>query len=121
MILEAAMGDKKKESPWALKMLHYQTRRLYTELASFTPSTGMLNEGLKLVDSPFARVRIMDKNIEFLEAIKPWNWVGEDSEIEQGKWKGHSKGYKAAMQILPVYSSWLNVIYPYEATKFYDR
>lgn len=121
MILEAAMGDDKKHSPWAVKMLYYQTRRLYTELASFTPSTGMLNEGLKLVDSPFAGVRIMDKNIEFLEAIKPWNWVGEDSEIEQGKWKGHTKGYKAAMQILPVYSSWLNVIDPYEATKFYDR
>lgn len=121
MLLESVMGDKKKQSPWAVKMLYYQTRRLYTELASFTPSTGMLNEGLKLVDSPFAGVRIMDKNIEFLEAIKPWNWIGENAEIEQGKWKGHTKGYKAAMQILPVYSSWLNAFDPYEAAKFYNR
>lgn len=119
--LEAAMGDKKKQSPWVVKMLHYQMRRLYSELASFTPSTGMLNEALKLVDSPAAGIRIMDKNIEFLETIKPWNWFGENAIIEQGKWKGHSKGYKALMQAIPVYNSWLNVFDPYEATKFYTK
>lgn len=119
--LEAAMGDKKKQSPWTVKMLHYQMRRLYSELASFTPSTGMLNEALKLVDSPAAGIRIMDKNIEFLETIKPWNWFGENAIIEQGKWKGHSKGYKALMQAVPVYNSWLNVFDPYEATKFYTK
>ena len=120
MALEMAMGDKKNQSPWATKLLHYQMKRLYSELAAFTPSTSMLNEALKIVDSPFAGCRIMDKNIEFLEAIKPWNWM-EDATIEQGKWKGHTKGYKATMQILPVYSSWLNFCDPYEATKFYNR
>ena len=119
--LEAAMGDKKKQSPWAVKMLHYQMRRLYTELASFTPSTGMLNEALKLVDSPAAGLRIMDKNIQFLEVLKPWNWIGENAIIEQGKWKGHSKGYKSIMQAVPIYNSWLNVFDPYEATKFYMK
>ena len=118
--VSAMMGDDKKQSPWALKMLYYQTNRLYTELASFTPSTGMLNEALKLIDSPAAGIRIMDKNIEFLEVIKPWNWM-EDAEIEQGKYKGHTKGYKAFMQILPIYNSWMNLYDPYEAAKFYNH
>lgn len=41
-ILEMSMGDQPKQSPWALKMLDYRYRRLYSELAAFTPSLGMI-------------------------------------------------------------------------------
>lgn len=119
-ILEMSMGDQPKQSPWALKMLDYRYRRLYSELAAFTPSLGMINEGLKIIDSPFAACRIMDKNIELLEIMNPFNWA-EDAVIKQGKYAGHTKGAKAVLQCLPVYSSIINLIDPYEATKFYKR
>lgn len=118
--LECAMGDKKKQNPWAVKMLDYQLRRLYNELAAMTPSLGMLSESLKIIESPFAACRILDKNIEFLEILNPWNWT-DDSIIKQGKYKGHTKGAKAALQILPVYSAMINTFDPYEATKFFKN
>lgn len=120
MITEALMGDNPKQSYWALKLMNYRYRRLYSELAAFTPSLGMVNEGLKIIDSPFAACRILDKNLEFLEVIKPWNWT-EDAIIEQGKYKGKYKGQKAVLQMLPVYNAMLNIYDPYEATKFYKQ
>ena len=119
-LLEWAMGDKKKQSPWATKMLDYQARRLYSEMAAMTPSLGMLNEALKIIDSPFAACRIMDKNIDILGALNPFNY-GEDSIITQGKYKGHYKGTKSILQALPIYSSMINLFDPYEATKFYKN
>lgn len=120
MITEALMGDNPKQSYWALKLMNYRYRRLYSELAAFTPSLGMINEGLKIIDSPFAACRILDKNLEFLEVVKPWNWT-EDAIIEQGKYKGKYKGQKAVLQMLPVYNAMLNIFDPYEATKFYKQ
>lgn len=120
MITEALMGDQPKQSPWALKLMNYRYRRLYSELAAFTPSLGMINEGLKIIDSPFAACRILDKNISFLEAMKPWNWT-EEAIIEQGKYKGKYKGEKAILQMLPVYNAMINIYDPYEATKFYKQ
>lgn len=118
--LEYAMGDKKKDNPWAAKMLDYQLRRLYNELGAMTPSLGMLSESLKIIESPFAACRILDKDIEFLEILNPWNWT-DDAIIKQGKYKGHTKGAKAALQILPVYSAMINTFDPYEATKFFKN
>lgn len=120
MITESLMGDSPKKSPWALKLMNYRYRRLYSELAAFTPSLGMVNEGLKIIDSPFAACRILDKNIEFLEVLKPWNWT-EDAIIEQGKYKGKYEGQKAVLQMLPVYNAMINIFDPYEATKFYKQ
>ena len=119
-IIEAMAGDKPKQSPWAIKMMNYKYRRLYSELAAFTPSLGMVNEALKIVESPFAACRILDKNIEFLEMFNPWNWA-EGATIHQGKYAGHTKGAKAILQCLPVYSSMVNTFDPYEATKFFKQ
>ena len=119
-ILESVMGDKQKKNPWAVKMMDYQFRRLYSELAAMTPSLGMLNESLKIIESPFAAIRILDKDIEFLSILNPNNWT-EDAEIKQGKYKGHTKGAKAALQLLPVYSAMINTFDPYEATKFFKN
>lgn len=84
--------DDDKNRPWAMKMLEYQAKRLYTELGASIPGPTMFSEGLKLIQSPTAAVNALDGIGNTLKIFWIPNWF---DEIESGFFEGHSKGYKA--------------------------
>jgi hypothetical protein len=93
--------DKDKDS-WVLSMLEYQARRLYTELGVMIPGPQMLNEGLKILDSPSAGINTAQRTLDLFNCFNPYNYEeiagiefgGQDAVMKSGKFKGHNRATK---------------------------
>ena len=93
--------DDKTEDSWAWNMLEYQMRRLANEVGVLTPTPLMLNEGIKILDSPMAAVSATQKVVNIFDIFWFPNWF---DEIEKGKYKGMTKAEKSLFVVLPFHN-----------------
>lgn len=115
-----------KNRPWLSRMVEYQLRRLRTELGVLMPGPQMLNESLKLVQSPFAAIPTAQSIIDLLELMNPTNYeliVGEKAIIESGNFKGYSKAQKLLLRspLVPLRKNIMRGIDPEDAIQFYKQ
>ena len=88
-------GGDKKNRPWAMKMLEYQARRLYSELGSMTPGPQIIGEGLKIMKAPMAGISIIDGFLDIFGLLLPYNYSqNPENLVKGGEYKGHTKAYK---------------------------
>lgn len=111
-----------KDNPWALKILAYQTKRLYTEIGALTPTPAMLSEGLKILKSPAAAINTAESALALIGCLNPFAWVGEDAIIQTGRFKGKTRGYRLLMNspLVPTTRTWYRVTHPEEAIKYFN-
>lgn len=64
--------------------------RLNTEVGSMAPTPTLLDEGLKILKSPFAAIGPLRDATNLVQVMLPWNWT---TTIKSGKDKGHTKAY----------------------------
>lgn len=109
---------------WGTQMAAYQIQRLYTELASLTPSPGMLNEALKIVKSPAAAINTLEDATMLFQLVNPnsWYWyAGEDAIVEKGQYKGLQKGEKYFWNLIPLNRTIWRDLNPEEASTYYKN
>ena len=85
------------EKSWAERMFEYQLYRSKTEVGVFIPGYTMLNEGLKMVQSPAAGINTIESFVGLIRLFNPNNYefyAGDDAVIKQGRHKGRSKAQK---------------------------
>lgn len=113
-----------KRNPWYFKMIEYQTRRLYTEIGSMIPSPAMINEGLKLLDSPAAGINIIQHLTDLIGLINPYNYEtfgGEDALLKSGRYKDKSRAYRLWFEspLVPMNKTIYRGLHPEEGIPFY--
>ena len=85
------------EKSWAERMFEYQLYRSKSEVGVFIPGPTMINEGLKMVQSPAAGINTLENSLGLLRLLNPYNYetfAGEDAVIKHGRHKGRSKAQK---------------------------
>lgn len=85
------------EKSWAERMFEYQLYRSKTEVGVFIPGYTMLNEGLKMVQSPAAGINTIESFVGLIRLFNPNNYefyAGDDAVVKQGRHKGRSKAQK---------------------------
>lgn len=118
--------DDKKNTPWFIKMLEYQLRRLYTEVGSQVPGPTMLYEGLRIIKSPAAAVNTIENTIDLVGLLNPWNYEwfnGEDALMKSGRYKGESKAIKLFFEspLIPMNRTIYRAIHPEEGIPFFKQ
>lgn len=116
--------DKLKKSPWYKRMVEYQSRRLYSEIAALTPTTEMYNEGRKLLKSPAAGINVLDDAATLIGLLNPMNYEtfgGKDAIITRGTYKGKTKAGKIIRRNIPMYSTIERGIHPEESLAFFKQ
>lgn len=114
--LHAIPDDKDKENNWLLSYVSYAIVRLRADMGAMMPGPTMLDEGLRLFDSPVAAIRVMKNLRQLLTLVDPSVWT---TEIEQGIWKGYTKAEKALLQPLPFVRQFKNLMDPDESARWY--
>lgn len=118
-ILALVDWDDDENRPWAMKMLEYQTKRLYTEVGAMIPSPSMFTEGLKIIQSPAAAVN----QLESIGGILGLFWIPNYTEvIESGYFEGHTKAYKALFDsgFIPFIKSLQRDLDPDHSIQFFE-
>ena len=105
----------KKHSNWGINMTELQVKRLLTEIGCMSPTHLTVTEFLNIVKSPTACA-------DYLERIlRIFNFMHYGEEIKSGRYKGHTRGYKYWMDILPMNRTVFKVLNPNEAVKYYNQ
>lgn len=125
-VLALVDWDGDKERPWATKMVEYQLRRLYTELGALTPTTEMLSEGLRLLNSPAAGINTAEKAMNLIDLFNIYNYetvVGEDALLKTGPYKGYSKAQQAILKspFAPTYHTIQRAIHVEDQIAFFKQ
>ena len=124
-ILDALKGDDDdKELPYIVTLLEYQARRLKTELGALVPGPSMIFEGFKIIKSPAAAVSTATDILQLYNLLLPSNYEwygGEDAVLQSGRFKGHSRAYKYAMEVMPLYNTIDKAMHPEELIEYYER
>jgi len=111
-ILPLLGGDDEDE--WAANMASYQINRMLTEITFFIDPRQVVT----MIKSPTASLDQINRNINLVMTFaNPW-FAAE--EIQQGRWKGYSRGEKALVTTLPLYKSLLDWTAP-ENKLIYQR
>lgn len=110
--------DPDREKSWFEEYIIYCLRRLKTELGTLVPGPFMVTEGLKIMDDPIANTSILKSIANITTALWIPSWT---DEIESGRFKGHSSGYRAIMKspLTLNADNIYNIIYPEEAAKYF--
>lgn len=115
-----------RDRPWLVKMTEYQLRRLYTELGSLTPTPAMVGEGLKIIKSPAAGVNTVEKALNVIDLLNPYNYEvfnGEDAMIQSGAYEGKSKAQQSILKspLAPMYNTVMRAIYIEDQIPFFKQ
>lgn len=118
--------DDKDDRPWALAMLELQLRRLYTEVGAMTPGLQIFNEGFRILKSPMAAINPMEKTINLIGLLNPYNYetvAGEDALLQSGRYKGESRATKLFFEspLVPTNSTIYRDLHPEESIPFYKQ
>lgn len=122
----AGWGDDEKNRPWYLRMLEYQTRRLYTEIGAFVPGPQMLSEGLRILKSPMAATNVVERTLDLVNLLDYHNYetfVGDEAIIRTGRFKGHSKAERLFWRapIIPMSGTIYRGLHPEEGIPFFKQ
>ena len=111
--------DRKSRS-FFLNELELQLKRQRAEIGSLVPSPMLANEALKIIKSPAAGVDTIEDMLGTLGILNPWNWT---TEMQSGRYKGHSKAYKIFMTspFVPMNSTIYKSLNPEEIIPFYNQ
>lgn len=115
-----------EDRPWLVKMAEYQARRLYTELGSMIPGPQMLNEGLRILKSPAAGVNTMERTLDLIGLINPYNYEtfgGEEALLKSGRYKGESRATKLFYEspLLPMSKTIYRGLHPEDGIPFFKQ
>lgn len=111
-------GDDDDDKAYLARITELQLRRLYTETSVFTPSTGMINEGQRILKSPAASVNTLDNMLGLLELLDPRSYT---TELKSGRYKRHSRAYRAIDRNLPFKRHIYNIVNPELLLPFYKQ
>ena len=113
--------DPLKDSPYAKRLLTYQVYRLYNELGALVPLPTMIQEGLKIANSPAAGVNTLEKVADLLNmTVNPGNWFGLE-DIKSGEFKGHSPVYRSFMRTIPGVRVFMKDLHPEQGIPYYKN
>ena len=109
-----------KDRPWLVRMLEYQSRRLYTELGAMIPGKSMISEGLKIIKSPAAGVTTIENILDLTKLLNPWNYI---DELQSGRYEGHSTAYKSFFEspIIPMNRTIYRGLHPETGIPFFKQ
>ena len=109
-----------KESPWLVKMIEYQLRRLKTEIGVMIPGKPMATEGLRIIRSPAAGINTIEDLLNLSKLLNPFNYT---DEIQSGRYKGHSTAYKSFFNspIIPMNRTIYRGLHPEEGISFFKQ
>ena len=109
-----------KDRPWLVRMLEYQSRRLYTELGAMIPGKSMISEGLKIIKSPAAGVTTIENMLDLTKLLNPWNYI---DELQSGRYEGHSTAYKSFFEspIIPMNRTIYRGLHPETGIPFFKQ
>ena len=115
-----------RDRPWLVKMVEYQLRRLYTELGALTPTPAMVQEGLKILKSPAAGVNTVEKALNLIDLLNPFNYEtfnGEEAILQSGPYEGKSKAQQSLLKspLAPMYNTVLRGIHIEDQIPFYKQ
>lgn len=115
-----------EDRPWLSRMAEYQARRLYTEMGSLIPGPQMVNEGLKILKSPAAGINTMEKTLDLIGLLNPYNYefvAGEEALMQSGRFKGKSKATKLFFEspLLPMNKTIYRGLHPEEGIPFFKQ
>jgi hypothetical protein len=115
-------SDDDNDESFTSTMLRYQIMRLATEAGVYTP-VGVVPEGFKLLKSPFAAVNTVENIIGLFDMLIPWNWDTFTTEVQSGRFAGHSQAYKRLMTspLVPMNNTIYKSLHPEEAILFYTQ
>lgn len=108
------------------KMIEYQLRRLYTEIGAMSPTPFIFDEGLRIVKSPAAGVNTLESTIDLFGLLNPYNYetfVGEESLLKSGRYKGESKATKIIFEspLVPMNRTVYRGLHPEEGIPFFKQ
>ena len=106
-----------EERSWGSYMFEYQLRRLYTEIGVLVPGPDMLNEGLKIINSPAAGVNTIQNSMNLVHLLIPGYW--ENNEHLQGIYKDHSQNFKTVTNLIPGFKAIYGSLSPEEKIQYY--
>ena len=98
-LLLGALGDYKDKDTWASRMLQYQLRRLKLELGTSSYPPMMISEAMTILQSPTATLKT-GQNI-----INLFSFTDLGTEIESGRYKGHSVYYRNMDIAIPLFNN----------------
>lgn len=112
--LKGADWDDKK-NPWSKRLLAYMSRRVGTEVGAFSPF-GVTGELWDILKSPSAAINTLESAGDVLGCLLPGSWVGEDSVVKNGRYKGLKKGTKYLLNspFVPMNKTIYRVFHPEE-------
>lgn len=115
-----------RDRPWLVKMTEYQLRRLYTELGALTPTPAMASEGLRILKSPAAGINTVEKTLNLIDLMNPFNYEtfdGEDAILKSGPYKGKSRAQQALLKspLAPMYHTVMRAIHIEDQIPFFKQ
>lgn len=118
--------DDDKKRPWLVKMVEYQTRRLYTELGAMVPGPQLFNEVFKILKSPAAGIDTIKDTLDLIGLLNPFNYEtigGKDALLKSGRYKGESKAVRLFFEspVIPMNKTIYRAIHPEDAIPFYKQ
>jgi hypothetical protein len=108
-----------EKKTWFESTLLYQSRRLYTEIAAFTPTPAFFKESAKLLKEPMASLSTADDIINMMKLLFPTEYM---SYVQSGRYKGHTKAYKDVMEspFIPFYRNLYKWYHPEDMVSYYQ-
>ena len=100
---------------YAGRMTTYQLYRLKNEIGALIPSTSMINEGLKILNSPMAGMNVIQKLSEATSSIAPWEW----KQIKSGRYKGWYRPFNTVADLVPYNRAIYRTMHPEEGVTYY--
>lgn len=90
---------------WTTSMLIYQLYRLRNELGAMAPTPLLVQEGMKILETPFAALSLVKNSLEVWKLFLPSSYT---TTVKSGAYKGHSKAYQTFWN-MPILSMRKNI------------
>lgn len=122
ILLSSLVGDD--DDDWYLNMLAYQVNRLGTEIGFFVPIAN-IDPMKKLIQSPSATVNQLDKVLDFVNIVAPYDALTSDDPFfrvyQSGRHKGNTRLKVWTKRTVPLWASVDDWFHPDEKLKFFTN
>ena len=100
---------------YAGRLATYQLYRLKTEIGVMIPGTSMVQEGLKILDSPMAGMRVLDMSTSIIRSLAPWQWT----QIKSGRYKGWYRPFNTIADLVPYNRAIYRSMHPEQGVSYF--